>query len=89
MDGINCGDGYIRQFVAMPLGKGYTVEHRTMKKLDVQQPQDAEQAAEDAGDEEEADKDDGAPNTSEMNVDNDGDEKEKEKIFEDVVGIQV
>ena len=26
LDGINCGDGYIRQFVAMPLGKGYTVE---------------------------------------------------------------
>ena len=26
LDGINYGDGYIRQFVAMPLGKGYTVE---------------------------------------------------------------
>ena len=26
LDGINCGDGYVRQFVAMPLGKGYTVE---------------------------------------------------------------
>ena len=26
LDGINCGDGYIRQFVAMPLGEGYTVE---------------------------------------------------------------
>ena len=26
LDGINCGEGYIRQFVAMPLGKGYTIE---------------------------------------------------------------
>jgi len=26
LDGINVGKGYIRQFVAMPLGQGYTVE---------------------------------------------------------------
>ncbi len=26
LDGINAGEGYIRQFVAMPLGMGYTVE---------------------------------------------------------------
>ena len=26
LDGINTGHGSIRQFVAMPLGKGYTVE---------------------------------------------------------------
>ena len=26
LDGINCGNDFIRQFVAMPLGKGYTVE---------------------------------------------------------------
>lgn len=26
LDGINAGDSYIRQFVAMPLGQGYTVE---------------------------------------------------------------
>lgn len=26
LDGINAGDGFIRQFVAMPLGFGYTVE---------------------------------------------------------------
>jgi hypothetical protein len=26
LDGINAGDGYIRQFVAMPLGLGFTVE---------------------------------------------------------------
>lgn len=26
LDGINAGEGYIRQFVAMPLGRGYTVE---------------------------------------------------------------
>jgi hypothetical protein len=26
LDGINAGDGYIKQFVAMPLGLGYTVE---------------------------------------------------------------
>jgi hypothetical protein len=26
LDGINAGDGYIRQFVSMPLGLGYTVE---------------------------------------------------------------
>jgi hypothetical protein len=26
LDGINAGEGYIRQFVAMPLGEGYTVE---------------------------------------------------------------
>jgi hypothetical protein len=28
LDGINAGDGMIRQFVAMPLGQGYTVEGR-------------------------------------------------------------
>jgi hypothetical protein len=28
LDGINAGKGYIRQFVAMPLGKGYTVEEQ-------------------------------------------------------------
>ncbi|KAL9647986.1 hypothetical protein ABK040_016677 [Willaertia magna] len=26
LDGINAGDGYIKQFVAMPLGSGYSVE---------------------------------------------------------------
>lgn len=26
LDGINAGEGYIRQFIAMPLGMGYTVE---------------------------------------------------------------
>ncbi|KAG2386326.1 hypothetical protein C9374_002772 [Naegleria lovaniensis] len=26
LDGINAGDGYIKQFIAMPLGGGYTVE---------------------------------------------------------------
>jgi hypothetical protein len=26
LDGINAGDGHVRQFVAMPLGRGYTVE---------------------------------------------------------------
>ena len=26
LDGIACGDGFVRQFVAMPLGQGYTVE---------------------------------------------------------------
>lgn len=26
LDGINAGDGYVKQFVAMPLGMGYTVE---------------------------------------------------------------
>jgi hypothetical protein len=26
LDGINAGDGFIKQFVAMPLGMGYTVE---------------------------------------------------------------
>jgi hypothetical protein len=26
LDGINAGDGFIRQFIAMPLGSGYTVE---------------------------------------------------------------
>lgn len=26
LDGVNAGDGFIRQFVAMPLGEGYTVE---------------------------------------------------------------
>jgi hypothetical protein len=28
LDGINAGQGYVRQFVAMPLGKGYTVEEQ-------------------------------------------------------------
>ena len=26
LDGINAGDGFIRQFIAMPLGSGYTIE---------------------------------------------------------------
>ena len=26
LDGINAGEGFIRQFVAMPLGMGYTIE---------------------------------------------------------------
>jgi hypothetical protein len=32
LDGINAGDGYIRQFVAMPLGMGYTVEAQVTGK---------------------------------------------------------
>jgi len=28
LDGINAGQGYVRQFVAMPLGMGYTVEEQ-------------------------------------------------------------
>jgi hypothetical protein len=32
LDGINDGDGYIRQFVAMPLGMGYTVEAQVTGK---------------------------------------------------------
>jgi hypothetical protein len=32
LDGINAGDGFIRQFVAMPLGEGYTVEAQVTGK---------------------------------------------------------
>ena len=32
LDGINAGDGFIKQFVAMPLGKGYTVEGQVTGK---------------------------------------------------------
>lgn len=32
LDGINAGSGYIRQFVAMPLGTGYTVEGQVTGK---------------------------------------------------------
>jgi hypothetical protein len=32
LDGINAGDGFIRQFVAMPLGMGYAVEGRSPAK---------------------------------------------------------
>jgi hypothetical protein len=32
LDGINDGDGFIRQFVAMPLGMGYTVEGQVTGK---------------------------------------------------------
>lgn len=35
LDGINAGDGYIKQFVAMPLGGGYTVEAQVTGKEDV------------------------------------------------------
>lgn len=35
LDGINCGDGYVRQFVAMPLGQGYTVEAQVTDHEDV------------------------------------------------------
>ncbi len=28
LDGINAGNGYIKQFVAMPMGQGYNVEHQ-------------------------------------------------------------
>jgi hypothetical protein len=31
LDGINAGEGVIRQFVAMPLGQGYTVEEQLLK----------------------------------------------------------
>ena len=32
LDGINAGDGFIKQFVAMPLGMGYTVEGQVSGK---------------------------------------------------------
>jgi hypothetical protein len=32
LDGINAGEGYVRQFVAMPLGMGYTVEGQVTGK---------------------------------------------------------
>ena len=32
LDGINAGDGFIRQFVAMPLGMGYTVEEQVSER---------------------------------------------------------
>jgi len=32
LDGINAGDGTVRQFVAMPLGSGYTVEGQVTRK---------------------------------------------------------
>jgi hypothetical protein len=32
LDGINAGDGFIRQFVAMPLGMGYTIEGQVTGK---------------------------------------------------------
>jgi hypothetical protein len=35
LDGINAGSGYIRQFVAMPLGMGYTVEAQVSGKEEV------------------------------------------------------
>ena len=35
LDGFNAGDGFIKQFVAMPLGKGYTVEAQVTGKEDV------------------------------------------------------
>jgi hypothetical protein len=35
LDGINAGDGFIKQFVAMPLGKGYTVEAQVTGKEEV------------------------------------------------------
>jgi hypothetical protein len=35
LDGINAGDGTIKQFVAMPLGMGYTVEAQVTGKEDV------------------------------------------------------
>jgi len=34
LDGINAGKGYIRQFVAMPLGGGYTVEEQLTGKAE-------------------------------------------------------
>ncbi len=35
LDGIKAGEGFIRQFVAMPLGKGYTVEAQVTGREDV------------------------------------------------------
>jgi len=32
LDGINSGDEHIKQFIAMPLGSGYTVEHQVTGK---------------------------------------------------------
>ncbi len=34
LDGIKAGDGFIRQFVAMPLGMGYTVERQVTGKAE-------------------------------------------------------
>eukprot|EP01083_Nonionella_stella_P189723 702197_1 len=34
LDGINCGDGYVRQFVPMPLAKGYTADDVAMADND-------------------------------------------------------
>jgi hypothetical protein len=34
LDGINAGEGYIKQFVAMPLGMGYTVEGQVTGRED-------------------------------------------------------
>jgi len=35
LDGINYGDGYVRQFIAMPLGEGYTIESQITGKEEV------------------------------------------------------
>jgi len=75
LDGINAGNGFIRQFVAMPLGKGFTVEHqvRTMQKR-----KEKESAADEEGDASMADPEDKGPGT----------EQKEDEILEDVGGIQ-
>eukprot|EP01084_Bolivina_argentea_P077345 140277_1 len=81
LDGVNCGDGYIRQFVAMPLGKGYTIEHQVKKMVNEKEKQK---------DKIESDKGDNSNNEVMIPDDiYDADEDEKkEEIFEDVGGIQ-
>jgi len=86
LDGINCGDGYVRQFVAMPLGKGYTVEHQVKKMMKEKEKEkeaaDAETATEGG------DSGDTAMKESDQHQQEKEDTKEEEDIFEDVGGIQ-
>eukprot|EP01084_Bolivina_argentea_P283057 484678_1 len=79
LDGINCGDGYVGQFVAMPLGKGFTVEHQVKKMLKEKEKTETV-----------TDKDtetDTATKTS-NDIVNEEEEEKKEEIFEDIGGIQ-
>merc|ERR1719309_1838921 len=59
LDGINAGNGFLRQFVAMPLGKGYTVEHQ-VKSMQKEKEKKLK-STEEEGDSSMADPDDKGP----------------------------
>ena len=86
LDGINAGKDMIRQFVAMPLGQGYTVEAQVKKML--KEKKDENEKAD--KEENNMDQDEAKEKDHDKEGDANGSDKEKdEEDFETVGGIQI